>query len=779
MPIANKLAEERRARLAAERLLELKQAELSAANRKLGRHALALTKQIGATQAEVATFRDEVATVRGENEKVKSDLTVANEKIEVAERRLWHSIQTIQDGFAFFGADSKLIGANGAYLNTFEGLEEITPGVSYVRILQLMIDEGLINTGQLNPDEWRSMMTTRWLSPTPKPVVIRLWNNNYIKLIDQRGHGGDVVSLALDITSTVQYEEELRSARERAEAANRAKSAFLANMSHEIRTPMNGVVGMAELLNDTKLSDEQRLYSDTIKNSGEALLVIINDVLDYSKIEAEKLVLHSEDFDLERCIHEVVMLLQPTARDKGLAMMVDYDLFLPTRFVGDPGRIRQVLTNLVGNAVKFTKEGHVVLRVTGVPGSDGATCAIHISIEDTGIGIPKDKIKHIFGEFNQVEDERNRQFEGTGLGLAISQRLIEMMGGAVWVESEAGTGSCFGFRVPLPLAEGPQPLAAELPANLRHVIIVDDLSVNREILEKQMQMLGAKVTAASSGAEALQKIDETIDLVISDHTMPEMDGVQLATALRQGDWPDVPFLLFSSNSNFALDDTTRNMMQGILQKPVPRNELFAKLASMGTLVPATKPKAQLPDPSSIDDTELPSSSNATETTVPPGLQAHDGNATSETEVATGAKDEPTQPEQDAPRLMRILAAEDNKTNQLVFRKMVKDLNIDIRFANNGLEAVEAYSDFVPDLVFMDISMPKMDGKEATGEIRKIEKETGRHVPIVALTAHAMDGDSEGILAAGLDFYLTKPLRKAIIHDRIAQHTPDDAQAIQS
>ncbi|OUS38134.1 hybrid sensor histidine kinase/response regulator [Rhodobacterales bacterium 56_14_T64] len=788
MPIADKLAHERRARLAAERLLELKQAELSAANRKLGRHALALTKQIGVTQAEVATFRDEVANVRVENEKVKSDLNVAHEKVEVAERRLWHSIQTIQDGFAFFGADSKLIGANTAYLNTFEGLEEVGPGISYERILQIFTDEGLVNTGRLNPDKWRKMMNARWVSPTPEPVVIRLWNNNYIKLIDQRGHGGDVVSLALDITSTVHYEEELRTARERAEAANRAKSAFLANMSHEIRTPMNGVVGMAELLNDTNLSDEQRLYADTIKNSGEALLVIINDVLDYSKIEADKLVLHSEDFDMERCIHEVVMLLQPTARDKGLAMMVDYDLFLPTRFVGDPGRIRQVLTNLVGNAVKFTKEGHIVLRVTGVPDTDGATCAIHVTIEDTGIGIPKDKIQHIFGEFNQVEDESNRQFEGTGLGLAISKRLIEMMGGSVWVESDEGEGSCFGFRVPLPTAEGPQPAATELPATLRRVLIVDDLDMNRAILEKQMQMLGAKVVTSVSGADALQQMDETIDLVISDHNMPGMDGVQLATALRQGGWPDVPFLLLSSNSNFAQDNTSRNLIQGILQKPVLRNDLFAKLAAMGAIVPERTPVVA-PDTSLADNATTDPETAATEFDEMPSFRAkHRSHAPSAADEAIITEDgpktsdvaEPVRTEQDpnAPRLMRILAAEDNKTNQLVFRKMVKDLNIDIRFANNGLEAVEAYSDFVPDLIFMDISMPKMDGKQATVEIRKIEKTSGRHVPIVALTAHAMDGDSEGILAAGLDFYLTKPLRKAIIHEHIEKHLPEEVQAVQ-
>ncbi len=277
MTLTGKLAEERRARLAAERRLELKQAELHAANRKLGQHALALTRRIGVTEAEVATVRDE-------NKKVKSDLTLANEKVEIAERRLWLSIQSIQDGFAFFDADGRMIGANTAYLAVFDDLDEVAPGVSYARILQLLTDEGIVNTEAQSPDDWRAQMLARWQMPVPDPTIIRLWNDQYIRLIDQRGHEGDVVSLALNITETVQYEAQLNEARQKAEMASRTKSAFLANMSHEIRTPMNGVVGMAELMMDTDLSDEQRLYASTIKNSGEALLVIINDVLDYSKI---------------------------------------------------------------------------------------------------------------------------------------------------------------------------------------------------------------------------------------------------------------------------------------------------------------------------------------------------------------------------------------------------------------------------------------------------------------------------------------------------------------
>ncbi|NSY40094.1 response regulator [Leisingera sp. ANG59] len=754
MSLADKLAEERRARLAAERLLELKQAELSAANRKLGRHALALTKQIGQTQAEVATVRDE-------NAKVKSDLHTANEKIETAERRLWHSIQAFQDGFAFFDAAGHLIGANTAYLNIFDGLEEVTPGITYERILELMTDEGLINTGSMKAGEWHAMMSERWQSDSPEPVVVQLWDERYLRLIDQRGHGGDVVTLALDITSTVRYEQELQDARARAEAANRAKSAFLANMSHEIRTPMNGVVGMAELLNDTDLDDEQRLYAKTIKNSGEALLVIINDVLDYSKIEADKLELHPQEFDLERSLHEVVMLLQPTARDKGLALLVDYDLFLPTRFTGDPGRIRQVLTNLAGNAVKFTRQGHVTLRVTGITSPEDGQCAVHVTIEDTGIGIPAEKLEHVFGEFNQVEDERNRKFEGTGLGLAISKRLIEMMGGEIWVDSEEGKGSCFGFRLPLPVAGASEQTLPKMPGSLRHVLLVDDVPLNCEILQNHLQMLGLQVTTAGTAAEALAAMQGGISLVLSGHNLPGLDGLQLARDLRSYGWTGVPVLLLNSSPHAAIGSDMRQLVSGVLQSPAPRGDLFSQLARLGS-------ETAGPDASGAAAAPV-AAAPAPPPAVPPVPAAAVPTAPA---TPAAAADAPA-------RKMRVLAAEDNKTNQLVFRKIVKELNIELQFAGNGLEAVEAYQTFRPDLIFMDISMPMMDGKEATMEIRRLEAGTGSHVPVVALTAHAMSGDSEGILAAGLDHYLTKPLRKAMIHDQIRSHAPAGIQPVEA
>ena len=787
MSIAEKLASERRGRLAAERLLELKQAELYAANRKLGLHARALSKKVVETQAQVEVVSEE-------NRRVKSDLSVAHEKVAIAERRLWHSIQTIEDGFAFFDSDDNLIAANDAYLVVFDGLDEVRPGIAYARILQLLTEEGIVDTGDMSGSEWRAWMQQRRHSSNPENAVIRLWNGQYIKLIDQRGPAGDVVTLGLNITDTVRYEKELRDARYNAEEAMRAKAAFLANMSHEIRTPMNGVVGMAELLEETALSEEQQLYVDTIRNSGEALLVIINDILDFSKMEAGKMVLNAVEFDLEQTIQEVLMLVQPAADEKGLRLLLDYDLFLARKFCGDMGRIRQILTNLIGNAVKFTLDGHVVVRVTGVPDAETGQARVHVAIEDTGIGIPADKLPSMFAEFTQVEDERNRKFEGTGLGLAISKKLVDLMQGEIWATSDEGVGSCFGFRIPLDM-RGEDALAMPDPARTRkRAIVIDPNEKCRTILCSQLVTLGMTATGFDTRGAAQADFDDTVGLVISAPDPEDPAAEALASSLRsQGAEAAIVMLVPNTRAAMSAFD---GHVTGRLKSPVTRDQLLQVLAglpeadvdpvkeqeeepvpmfrarSRSAPLPASMPVQSAP---AANDTPAPRAGedrpeaapldppgDMTPETAPEAVTAEDGD--------TSPPDGETMPM----RKMRILAAEDNKTNQLVFRKLVKNLDIDLHFANNGEEAVAAYQSFTPDLVFMDISMPIMDGKQATGEIRKIEAETSRHVPIVALTAHAMDGDDAGILAAGLDEYLTKPLRKPAIFDAIARHCPDEA-----
>jgi signal transduction histidine kinase/DNA-binding response OmpR family regulator len=641
--------------------------------------------------------------------------------------RIYAAIEAIPDGFVLFDRDQKVIMANQKFKECVPGIAGIVaPGVTLETLLRRGLEVGAYQEAVGREEDWIAERMDHHARAEGE-MMVRTSDGRWLKMIDRPTPDGGRVGLRVDVTEERHQQEALTTAREAAEAANRAKSAFLANMSHEIRTPMNGVVGMAELLCDTTLTEEQRLFAETIRSSGEALLVIINDILDYSKIEAERLTLHPEPFDLERTIHEVAMLLQPKARGKGIDIIIDFDMFMPTRYVGDPGRLRQVLTNLVGNAVKFTEAGHVLIRVVGLEKAPGHQ-QLHVTVEDTGIGIPADQLDLIFGEFNQAESASNRKFEGTGLGLAITQRLIDRMGGAVWVDSEPGRGSCFGFRLSLPVAEDDTTL--RLPVTLRRALVVDDQFINRTILERQLKTCGIAAALCRSGAEAMAVLagDAGFDVVLTDHDMPEMNGLMLAQAIRAGGWT-MPLVLLSSNPAAAREGPGAAHLAAILQKPLLRSELYRRLQSLSAPAPTAA---------------------AVATPAPPPA---------------------------GPRRMRVLAAEDNRTNQLVFRKMVKDFEIELTFANNGREAVDLWHDLQPDLIFMDISMPEMDGREASRAIRTAEAATGGHVPIVALTAHAMDGDDQGILAAGIDRYMTKPLRKSAIAEVMAEFRPEGARPI--
>jgi signal transduction histidine kinase/DNA-binding response OmpR family regulator len=696
MELAEALAQERRARLAAERLLDQKQAELFAANRQLSRHARALS-------VEVIEKREEVEEIRSENSRVQGDLAIA-------ERRLWTSITTIRDGFAVFDEAEVLVAANPAWLRPFDSVAAVRPGASYADILQVFVEEGIVDIGLERPSLWRARMLDRWRQPRIEPMVIRLWNGVWIRLMDSRSGGGDVVSLALNITGQMRNEARLTEARRKAEAANRAKSAFLANMSHELRTPMNGVVGVAELLAETRLDEEQSSLVDTIRSSGEALLVIINDVLDFSKLDAGRMVLHAEDFDLEALVHEVARLMQPQVQERGLSLVIDYDMFLPIAFRGDRGRLRQVLTNLIGNAVKFTEAGHVVIRVTGTEIGNGRH-DVHVAVEDTGIGIPPSMLDHVFGEFTQVEDERNRKFEGTGLGLAIARHLVRLMEGSIWVDSELGRGSTFGFRLPLHANASVEAAPGHL-AGTRAAIVERD-EVASAALAGQLRALGMEVEVFADGAAALAALPEDAVLILAEEPLADMPLRDFTASLAEGS-VTAPVVALSRRRDALVGEGVSSS----LTWPARRAELYALLRTIRAV---------------------------------PSVAAAAGGAT---------------------RPMRVLAAEDNKTNQLVLAKILGGLDIDLRFANNGREAVEAYAAWAPDLVFMDISMPEMDGKEATRHIRAAEAGSGRHTTIVALTAHALAGDDADILAAGLDHYLTKPLKKPAILERVRAACPE-------
>jgi two-component system sensor histidine kinase/response regulator len=546
-----------------------------------------------------------------------------------------------------------------------------------------------------------------------------------------------------DVSERKQIERDREAARLMAEAASRAKGEFLANMSHEIRTPLNGVIGMTELALQTQLTQEQHEYLETVRMSAESLLSVINDILDFSKIEAGKVDLEEVDFDLRECMENTLRTLALRADEKGLELLCDVNADVPEILRGDPHRLRQIVTNLIGNALKFTHKGEVTLKVDTVA-ANSDLCTLHFVVADTGIGIAPDKLESVFESFSQADTSTTRMYGGTGLGLTISRKLVEMMGGHIQVKSELGKGSEFHFTVQLKRGEEQAPsvetvhAAGDVLAGAR-VLVVDDNRTNRRILEGLLKNWGMTPTLASDGQSAMTALEQSLkdgtpfQLILTDMLMPGMDGFQLIENIRRRDKSILATIMMLTSSGHR-SDSSRCEELGIaayLLKPIRQADLREAMARvLGAVSDHHQPAILTKDT----------------------LESH--------KIHTALK---------------VLLAEDNAVNQKLAKALLEKRGHTVTIAANGREALQALQQSHFDLVLMDVQMPEMDGIEATKAIRVREEKTGEHQPIAAMTALAMKGDRERVMEAGMDDYLTKPIRAHELDEILEKYSAHEAK----
>ncbi len=671
------------------------------------------------------------------------------EELEETSHIFETSLDSLDDAIFVYDADFTIIHFNKSCCDVLgEFGIKIKKGMSRLEILGLCFDNDVfpVAKGMVKADFIKTF-TDQDKFTTAEVETNTQKGDYYLLKTRETPFGGSIVTM-VDITK-------IKQAQFKAEAAERSKSEFLANMSHEIRTPMNGIIGMSELLNTTDLTDRQRHFVSTIAKSGSALMTIINDILDFSKIEAGQVELAEEPFNLREAIEDVATLMSGVASEKGLDLIIRFAPNLPICFTGDVGRIRQILTNLVGNAVKFTEKGHVLIDVDGQINHSEAR--LTFKIIDTGIGIPEKDLAHVFHKFKQVDGSNTRKYEGTGLGLSITSNLIELMGGDVSVESELGKGTNFTANITLPLSQINSPRLS-IPFEIKgsNVLIVDDNKINRDIYTEQLKHWKCRSLAVESGAKALQVLHNAqtqkvkIDLIIIDYHMPEMNGEGLFKSLKaNAEFSKIPVIMLSSVKE---DATVKRLIeQGLarsLTKPVRASLLFDNIASV-----------------LYEDNSATKQSNVVESEkLYEPVQI--GSNTQEEVLTLDTPASDTEPFRDN-EVLDILVAEDNETNQIYMRYILDEIDVNYSFVDSGVKAVEAWRQHKPRLILMDVSMPEMNGYEATDKIRDLEKQHGLvKTPIIAVTAHTLKGDRERCLDAGMDDYLSKPLTISSLYEKL-------------